>query len=175
MTYAQHDHHDTHSSWEHIGRAAEHFARRVARDASRFAERMEEHAGDFARDAGRDWRRARRDLRHGCGRAWRASEPEVRSIFEDIRTVLADVLEGVDELIAGMFNEAAEPGEHQASGDAPPSAGAEGGWVRIVHNRDAVCTGCTRTMAAGDEGFVRRTAEGVEFRCQACGVPSSTR
>src|SRR5262245_49280595 len=88
------------SPWESIGRAAEDFARRVARDAGKFAHRMEEHAGEFARDVSRDWRRAQRDYRRR--HTSQMSPPDVRQIFDDIRTVLADVLEGVDELISRM-------------------------------------------------------------------------
>src|SRR3989442_787681 len=113
MTSTDESRHEARAGWEHIGRAAEEFARRVARDATKFAERMEEHAGDFARDAARDWRRAQRHFQRGCGHTWRVTEPEVRRIFEDIRAVLTDVIDGVDELIGRVFG---EPGE--AAGDA---------------------------------------------------------
>ena len=140
------------SDWESIGRAAQDFARRVARDAGKFAERMEEHAGEFARDIKRDWRRAQRGYRHACHRA--ASAPEVRRVFEDIRTVVADVLDGVDELIGRVFTE-------------PP---ADDEWVHLVVNRDAVCGACAQTITAGDEAYARRTSEGREFRCRTCGA-----
>ncbi len=153
MSPTDHRHYD--SDWESIGRAAEDFARRVARDAGKFAERMEEHAGEFARDIGRDWRRARRGYRHACRRA--AAAPEVRRIFEDIRMVLTDVIDGVDELIERIF--------------AEPTAGREEEWVQLVANREAACAGCKRTIAAGDEAHARRTADGREFRCLTCGVP----
>jgi hypothetical protein len=141
--------------WDSIGRAAEDFARRVARDAGKFAERMEEHAGEFARDVSRDWRRARRSYRHACRRG--AGAPEVRRVFEDIRTVVADVLDGVDELIERVFNE--------------PAPAPDDEWVRLVVNRDAVCAACARLIPAGDEAHARRTATGREFRCVTCGVP----
>ncbi len=150
------DHREYDSDWESIGRAAEDFARRMARDAGKFAERMEEHAGEFARDLARDWRRARRSYRHACRRV--GSTPEVRQVFEDIRAVVADVLDGVDELIERVFRE--------------PAASADDAWVRLVVNRDAVCGGCAQTIVAGDEAHARRTADSREFRCLACGVPS---
>lgn len=171
MTHADSNQREARGGWEHIGRAAEDFARRVARDATKFAERMEEHAGDFARDAARDWRRAERDLRRGCQRAWRVSEPEVRRVFEDVRTVIVDVLEGVDELIAGIFQEPPRADTHASDPSATPRADTADGWVRIVHNRDAVCSGCDRTIAAGDEGYVCHTDERVAFRCLDCGPP----
>jgi hypothetical protein len=143
--------------WESIGRAAEDFARRVARDAARFAERMEEHAGEFARDVSRDWRRARRTYRHAYRRV--ASGPEVRRVFEDVRTVVADVLDGVDELIGRVFAE--PPGEHDRA------------WLRVVVNHDVVCSGCTQTVAAGEHAYARATGDGREFRCPTCGVPAS--
>jgi len=150
------DHGEYDSDWESIGRAAEDFARRVARDAGKFAERMEEHAGEFARDIARDWRRARRGYRHACQRA--ASAPEVRRVFEDIRTVVADVLDGVDELIERVFREPAPADDEE--------------WVRLVVNRDVVCSGCARTIATGDEAHARRAAAGREFRCLSCGPPA---
>jgi len=150
------------AGWEHIGRAAEHFARRVARDAGRFAERLQEHAGEFADDLSRDWRRARRAYRHSCRAMYRdASPPDVRRIFEDIRGVLNDVLAGVDELIDRVFPETPE--------SAPPDAE----WLRVVTNREATCSACNRSIAAGDEAHVQRSAEGKKFRCADCGVPPS--
>ncbi len=149
---------ESNGSWEHIGRAAERFARRVARDAGRFAERMEEHAGEFAHDLSRDWRRLHREYERGCGDAARyVSRPDVRRVFEDIRSVVADVLEGVDELIERVFQ------------DRPQASEAE--WVRMVNNRDASCSQCARPLTAGDEAYARRTAEGMQLRCLDCGAP----
>jgi hypothetical protein len=145
--------------WEHIGRAAEHFARRVARDAEKFAERLQEHAGEFADDVSRDWRRARREYHRGCHRLYREmGRPDVRRILDDVRTVLSDVLDGVDQLIGDIFAE-------------PAAADDATAWVRMVNNRDTTCGACGRAIAAGEEGYVRRTSEGKEFRCCACGAP----
>lgn len=147
--------------WEHIGRAAEHFAQRVARDATKFAERLQEHAGEFADDMSRDWRWARHRYRHTCRRVYReASAPEVQQIFQDIRTVLSDVLDGVDELIERMFTEPSSEGDRE--------------WVRVVANRDTECSECKRAIHAGDEALVRRAAEGRRFRCLECKEPSAT-
>jgi hypothetical protein len=139
--------------WDRVGRAAEVFARRMARDARTFAERIEEHAGDFARDVWREW---------PCGRAARhrrhreRSAPDVRAVFEDVRGILSDVAEGVDELLARLFPEAS---------DEP--------WARVVANRDAVCGGCGSAIAAGAEAHVRRAAGRAEFRCVGCGAPGA--
>jgi len=147
-----------HPGWEHISNAAEDFARRVARDASRFAARMEEHAGEFARDLSRDWRRAQRDYWRECRRARHASAPEVRRIFEEVRGVLADVLEGVDELIGRIFPQS----------PAADAATDDGEWVRVLTNRAGACHLCGRALTAGEEAFVRRAASGMEFQCLAC-------
>lgn len=149
------NHRNDESDWESIGRAAEDFARRVARDAGKFAQRMEEHAGEFAHDIARDWRHAQRGYRHACRHV--ADAPEVRRVFEDIRTVVADVLDGVDELIGRVFTQ--------------PAAAAPDDWTHLVVNRDVVCSGCAQTIAAGEEAHARHTGDGRAFRCRRCGVP----
>jgi len=148
MTTREHEREEASGGWAHIGRAAEEFARRVASDARRFAERIEEHAGEFAHDVARDWQRLGRE----CGAG--GPGPDARRIFDDVRSVLADVLEGVDELIGRVFHP--EPDQD---------------WTRVVHNRDVTCGGCGRATPAGTEGYVRRAAGGTEVRCLACGVP----
>ena len=150
MTHTDDRWQDLRDNWQHLGRAAEHFARRVARDARKFASRMEEHAGDFAGEVQREWRCGARTAKH----AMPGSADDVRRVFEDIRGVLAAVLEGVDELITDVF-----------------SGGAAEPWTRVVSNRDATCAGCGRAVAAGAEAWVRRRPGGREFRCVECGVP----
>lgn len=139
---------EQHDSWQQIGRAAEHFARRVARDATHFATRVEEHVGAFAHEIGREWR--------GAESAPRAPADDVRRVFEDVRGVLSSVLEGVDELITTAFSPA-------PAGDEP--------WTRVTANHDGACAGCARPIAAGAEAFARRRAGSHELRCDACGVP----
>jgi len=139
--------------WEHLGRAAEHFARRVARDARKFAERVEAHVGEFAHDVQHEWH---------CGRrtSWAGHEgagEDARRVFQDIRGVLVAVLDGVDEFITRAFH---EQGEER--------------WARIVCNHDVTCGKCGRAVAAGQEAHVRRTAEHREFRCLDCGVPGGS-
>ena len=158
--------HDDHYAFTRRGvwlgarrRAAEQFARRVARDAAKFAERMEEHAGDFARDVSRGRRRAMRACHAGPEAARGAWEPEVKRILESIRTLIADVLEGVDDLIETIF--------------AAPAASPDDTWVRLVLNREVTCTGCARTVAAGEEGHMRRNEAAMEFRCLECGEPAA--
>jgi len=141
-----------HGSWDDFSRAAEQFARRVARDARRFATRLEEDVGEFAHDVRRHW--------HHCSdssaRSERYRSPEdVRRVFQDIRTVLTGVLDGVDELIASVFPQRADEG-----------------WTRVVLNRDASCAGCARAIAAGSEAFLRRSTGTKEFRCLECGAPA---
>jgi hypothetical protein len=148
------DHRDERGSWDDLGRAAEDFARRVARDASRFAERIEEHAGVFARDLARDWRRARRRYRHACRYG---AAPDARRIFDDIRTMLTDVLDGVDEFIERVF----------------PGDAGDHGWVRVVANRDVACAACARTVHTGEDTYLHAAADGKEFRCLQCGPGAS--
>ncbi len=157
MTDTQHDWHEGRIDWDHFGRAAERFARRLARDAGRFAERISEHAGEFADEVSREWRHGRR-RESACGDRHHTG-PEVRHIFEDIRGVLSDIIDGVDELIERVFQ--------------GPTGSAEGDWERMVINRDAVCAGCDRPLQAGEDAHVRRTAEGLEVRCVACGEPAT--
>jgi len=139
---------------DRLGRAASHFARRVARDARTFAAHLEEHVGDFARDVWREGACAWRGEDRGHGE-WRP--PDVRRIFEDVRGVLTDVIDGIDELITSTFG---TPSEEP--------------WTRVVCNREASCGACGAALAAGGEAHVRRTARGTEFRCLACGAPPAS-
>jgi hypothetical protein len=161
MSSTEHNSQDAMNGWEEIGRAAQDFARRVARDAGRFAERIEEHTGEFVRDLSRDWRRARRHARP-CHRheQRQAAPPDVRQVFEDIRGVIADVLDGIDELIERVFPET--------------GASAETVWTRVVANRESTCSGCGAAIAAGAAAFVRRADQGIELRCATCGLPGGT-
>lgn len=147
--------------WEHLGRAAEDFARQVARDAGRFAERIERHASDLARDVGREWRRSHR---HEGRRADRVEREDVRRVFADVRLVIDDVLDGVDHLLERIF-----PGRQTAS-DAPRDEAREArSWARIVANRDAACGGCGADIRAGDAAWSSEASEGIELRCLSCG------
>ena len=138
------------NSWEEIGQATEDFARRVARDAAKLAERLQEHAGDCARGV-------RRDRRHGCRQS--AGAPEVRRVFKDIRAILTEVIDGIDQLVGRVFPE---------SDTAPDAA-----WLRIVMNRAVTCVACGRTIGAGEESDAQRIPEGTAFRCLACGELAS--
>jgi len=138
--------------WERLGRAAEQFARRVAEDARKFAERIEEHASAFADDVAQEWWGRHERHHHGDRPA-----PDVRRIFEDVRSILADVIDGVDELIGRIF-----------------PAAPEEPWARVVANRDVTCGSCGAAIAAGSEGWVRRTAAGADFRCLGCGAPGTS-
>jgi len=153
---------EDHGGWEHLADAGQHFARRVARDASRFAERLEEHTTDFAREMSHEWRRARRTHR----RAQRAPDADVRQVFDDVRTVLADIIDGVDEFVERIFREP-RPTERTA---AEPSEPAEATWTQMVSNRMATCGACGRTVEPGQEGFFRQAEDGISFRCVDCGI-----
>ena len=142
--------------WEQVGRAAEDFARRVARDAGCFAERLQEHSSELAGDLSRGWRRSRRRHQRHRHQAQRCatSSDDVRRVFDDVRGLVADVLDGIDELITSVF---------QRGGDAPAAE-----WARVVSNRDLECGACGRPLAVGEEILTRRAATGVEYRCLAC-------
>jgi hypothetical protein len=149
----------------HIGRAAEDFARRVARDAGKFAERIAEHTSGFVRDLAREQAHARRELRRSARDAEKNAAPDLHRVFEDIRGIVTEVLDGVDELVATVFRESPDRPE----GTSPSE---ESSWVRVVYNREATCGGCGARIEPGEEGHARRTTTGTEARCAACGVPA---
>lgn len=159
MTHCHHDHHDDPRRRDDVGRAAEEFARRVARDASRFGERLAEHAGEFGRTLAREWRWHRRS-----GTPW--SGDDVRVVLREVRGMLSDVVDGVDELVERIFG-------RERPADEPPTSDA---WVRVVTSREVTCAGCSRSIGAGEECHVRKQADGRAFRCLACGPgPSDTK
>jgi hypothetical protein len=133
--------------WDDVGRAAEHFAYRVARDARRFAARLEAHLAGFADEVRHDWRARHRDDRPDGA----PLGDDLRRVFEDVRTVLGNVLDGVEEFLG-------------RAGTSP--------WARVVANRDVACKACGKTTMAGAEAWARRTPAGTEFRCLSCGVPT---
>jgi hypothetical protein len=155
--------HDNDTRWESIGEAAEHFARRVARDAGRFAERLEEHTSEFAREMSHEWRRARRRYRRPIRRA----EVDVQQVFEDVRTVLADIVDGIDEFIERLIG---VPRDARHPAAAPPEP-TDATWIRLVSNRVATCAACGHVAEAGEEVFACETVDGVIVRCLDCGVP----
>ncbi|HZR81474.1 MAG TPA: hypothetical protein VFD92_10300 [Candidatus Binatia bacterium] len=158
-------------NWEQVGRAAEHFARRVARDAREFASRIEDHVGDFVRqmrddrhDRGeRPWRSHRHRHHHRYDPSFGArASADVKDVFEEVRGIVGVVLDELDDLISAVF-----PDKREQRGER------DDGWTRVVANRDATCGACGATVAAGSEAHVRRTAEGAQFRCLACGEPAA--
>ncbi len=133
--------------WEQFGRAAEHFAHRVAKDARKFAERVEVHVGELAEDLRREWEAA--DVRYGA-------TADVRRVVEELRGVVGAVLEGVDDLVTDLFS--------------GPSSER---WTRRACVRETTCAGCGRPIAAGAEAFVRGRGAARELRCVECGVPKN--
>jgi len=161
---------DDHVDWSRLGKAAEEFARHVARDAGRFAERIEGHARDLARDVGREWRRAERRHHRHAGDEEHSSSEETRRVFDDVRSLIGDVLDGVDELIARIFPSPADsPPETPRTPEPPQPPGSDLAWTRVVANRSAICAVCGLPIAAGAEVSVRLTGGEPEFRCSACG------
>ena len=156
MTHCHHDHREPDRDREDIGRAAEEFARRVARDASRFGERMAEHAGEFGRTFAREWRERRRP-----GTPW--SGEDVRVVLREVRGMLSDLVDGVDEVVERFFGR-----ERRTEETVPPEE-----WVRVVTSREVTCAGCGRVVGAGEECHVRKGPEGRAFRCLACGPAPS--
>jgi hypothetical protein len=140
--------------WEEIGRAAERLARRVARDASKFAERIQEHAGDFANEVSCGWQHRHRVRERSCRSGKTA---DVRPIFEDVRGVLSDIVDGIDEFISNAFRD--------RPGAAPRT------WVRVVSDRDTTCGRCGRSIAAGQAVYAGKAEGGELFRCVECGAP----
>jgi len=170
---SEHGHHGDGEHWDQIGRAAEHFARRMARDAGRFAERLEGNATDFAREVSREWRRASRRhhwhhhrRHHHHHRGGPPGEADVRRTFEDVRGILRDVLDGVDDLIGRLFPERDEAETRDHDTQTPDDKGRE--WQRIVANKEVTCSLCERTIEAGEEVDVRTPDGARELRCTQC-------
>jgi hypothetical protein len=138
--------------WERAGSAAEDFARRIARDAQRFGERVAEHATEFARGVAREWR-------HGPSFDPRPIADDVRVVLKEVRGLVAEVIDGVDELIGRVFQ--------------PEPAATTGTWARVVTNRDVTCVACNRAIGAGEECHLHRMPDGREFRCLECGPPKA--
>ena len=153
MNHCGPDHrHRRGDDWERAGNAAEDFARRIARDAQRFGERVAEHATEFARDVAREWR-------HGAGFDPKPIGEDVRGVLKEVRGLVADVIDGVDELIGRLFQETPAP-------DSAPDT-----WTRVVTSREVDCVACGRRIGAGEECHLHRRRDGREFRCAECGPP----
>jgi hypothetical protein len=153
MTHCHHDSGRGRRDWDDVGRAAEEFARHIARDAGQFGERIAAHAGEFARRMSREFRQARQQ-----GADWDGDD--VRAVLNGVRTILTDVIDGVDELIDRVFGSGGR--EDRTPADE---------WVRVVANREMSCGACGRGIGSGEDCHLRRHAGGREFRCVECGVP----
>jgi hypothetical protein len=151
MTHCGPEQRHRRTDWDRAGNAAEDFARRIARDAQRFGERVAEHATEFARDVAREWR-------HGAGFDPKPISEDVRSVLKEVRGLVADVIDGVDELIGRVFQ--------------PEAAGGPETWVRVVTSREVACAGCGRRIGAGEECHLHRSPGGRAFRCAECGPPA---
>lgn len=145
MTHCGHEQRRRGDDWD----AAEEFARRVARDAQRFGERVAQHATEFARNVAREWR-------HGPGFDTTPLATDVRGMLREVRALVSDVIDGVDDLIGRVF---------QGEGEEPAR------WVRVVTSRAVDCTACGRPIGAGEECHLRRRRDGRDFRCATCGPP----
>lgn len=152
MTHCGHEHHHRRRDWDRTGHAAEDFARRIARDAQRFGERVAEHASGFARELAREWR-------HGPGYDTRPMADDAKAVMKEVRGLVSDVIDGVDELIGRLFQ-----------GDGEEKAPL---WTRVVTNREVECAACGRRIGSGEECHLRRREDGRDFRCADCGPPDS--
>lgn len=152
MTHCGHEHSHRRREWDRAGHAAEDFARRIARDAQRFGERVAEHASGFARELAREWR-------HGPGYDTAPMAEDAKAVLKEVRGLVADVIDGVDELIGRVFQ-----------GGAPESAET---WARVVTSREVDCVACGRHIGAGEECHLHRRPDGREFRCAECGPPKA--
>ena len=150
MNHCGHEHRRPRGDWERAGNAAEDFARRIVRDAQRFGERIAEHATEFARDVVRDFRR-------GPSFPTGPIADDVRGVLKEVRGLVAEVIDGVDELIGRVFH------------DVPPADT----WARVVTSREVECAGCHRRIGAGEECHLHRKRDDREFRCLECGVPKT--
>ncbi len=152
MNQCGHEHRHRHRDWDRAGGAAEEFARRIARDAQRFGERVAEHATEFARNVAREWR-------HGPTFDTRPIADEIRGALKEARELVAEVINGVDDLIGRVFQ--------------PESTESDGVWARVVTSREVACVGCGRKIGAGEECHLHRNRDAREFRCAECGPPKT--
>ncbi len=150
MTHCGHEYRHRRTDWDRAGHAAEDFARRIARDAQRFGERVAEHASGFAREVAREWR-------HGPGYDTKPMAEDVKHVLKEVRGLVGDVIDGVDELIGRLFQDA-------------PAETAET-WARVVTSREVDCVACGRHIGAGEDCHLRRRRDGRDFRCAECGPP----
>src|SRR5262245_3267392 len=153
MTYCGGEHRHRRGDWDRTGNAAEEFARRIARDAQRFGERVAEHASGFARELRREWH-------HGPGFDTGPMAADVQGMLKEVRALVGEVIDGVDELIVRFFQ-----GGRGEAADQP--------WTRVVTNREVSCIACGRKIGPGEDCHLHRTAESREFRCTECGPPAS--
>jgi hypothetical protein len=147
---------DEHRHRADTGHAAEEFARRIVRDAQRFGERVAEHASGFARKLEREWH-------HGPGFDTKPIAADLQNMLREVRSLVGDVVDGVDQLIVRLFQDA----RGEARGEA-----ADEPWTRVVTSREVTCAACGKTIGAGDECHLRRRPDVREFRCVACGPPA---
>jgi hypothetical protein len=152
MTHCGHEHRPR-RDWDRAGNAAEDFARRIARDAQRFGERIAQHATEFTRDVAREFR-------HGPTFDTRPFADDIRGALKEVRGLVAEVIDGVDELIGRVFQ-------------PEPGSTATDTWTRVVTSRDVGCVACNRKIGAGEECHLHRLPEGREFRCVECGPPKT--
>jgi hypothetical protein len=78
-------------------------------------------------------------------------------VFDDVRVLVAGVLDGLDDLIGTIF--APPRDEHADNRD----------WELIVSNRDGACSLCAKPFSTGEQVYAARTARDIEFRCLSCG------
>ena len=154
MTYCGDEHRHRRGDWDRAGTAAEDFARRIVRDAQRFGERVAEHASGFAREVAREWK-------HGPGGFdTKPMATDLQGMLREVRGLVGDVIDGVDQLIVRLFQDT--KGE---ANDQP--------WTRVVTNREVTCAGCGRKIGPGEDCHLRRRADVREFRCAECGPPAA--
>ena len=149
MNHCGHEHHHRRRDWDRAGHAAEEFARRIARDAQRFGERVAEHASGFARELAREWQ-------HGPGYDTKPMAEDAKGVLREVRGLVSDVIDGVDELIGRLFQGPSE---------------TAGTWSPVVTSREVDCVACGRHIGAGEECHLHRRPDGREFRCAECGPP----
>ena len=90
----------------------------------------------------------------------------MRRTFEDVRGILNDVLDGVDDLIGKLFPDRDEP---QTRADGTQATAAESSeWQPIVANKEVTCSFCDRTIEAGEEVDVRTPDGARQLRCARC-------
>src|SRR5438046_1828824 len=109
--------------------------RDVLEGALDMVEHIVEDSVEIARRSRGSARELAREWRHGPGYDTAPMAEDAKAVLKEVRGLVADVIDGVDELIGRVFQ-----------GGAPETAET---WARVVTSREVDCVACGRHIGAG--------------------------